>query len=102
MTLSTTDSDVAITILHVSECPNVKVLRLLVQRALKTLGLHISVEEIEGPYPSPTLLVNGIDVIPRPNGIDAACRLDLPTEAQLLDALTTRADGSHRQDAKTP
>jgi hypothetical protein len=87
MTLSATDPGIAITILHVPDCPNVETLRKAVERALTTLNLRASVEEIEGGYPSPTLLVNGIDVIPRPGPIEAACRLDLPTDAQILDAL---------------
>jgi hypothetical protein len=98
MTLSTTDPDIAITILHVPDCPNVETLRKAVERALTTLNLSASVEEIEGRYPSPTLLVNGIDVIPRPGPIEAVCRLDLPTDAQILDALALGADKPDNQD----
>jgi hypothetical protein len=102
MTLATTDPDIAITILHVADCPNVGALRRLIKRAVTTLGLSASVEEIEGPYPSPTLLVNGLDVIPRPDTIEAACRLDLPTEAQILDALAQGVERPNRRHRRTP
>jgi hypothetical protein len=88
MSPSTTDTDLAIQILHVPDCPNVETLQAIVQRSLTTLGMSATVDEIEGPYPSPTLVVNGVEVNPRPEAIEAACRLDLPTEAQILDALT--------------
>ena len=44
-------------------------------------------EEIEGPYPSPTLLIDGIDVTGRDPGTEPCCRLDLPTEEDILMAL---------------
>jgi hypothetical protein len=87
----TTGADLAIQILHVPDCPNVETLRNLVQRSLATLGLIATIEQIEGPCLSPTLLINGVDVTSRPGNVDAACRLDLPTKKQILEALTPLA-----------
>jgi hypothetical protein len=88
MSAPTTELELAIRILHVPHCPNVGTVRDLVQQALRALDLSATIEEAEGPYPSPTLVINGVDVIPRADTIDASCRLDLPSEAQILDALT--------------
>ncbi|MDA8069181.1 hypothetical protein [Conexibacter sp. DBS9H8] len=47
----------------------------------------MTIEEVEGPYPSPTLLVGGIDVTGRTPAAGPSCRLDLPTEEQIVAAL---------------
>src|SRR5579859_1967172 len=99
MTAPTTEVELAVQILHVPHCPNVGTVRDLVQQALTALDLSAAIEEIEGPYPSPTLVINGAEVIPRPDAIEASCRLDLPSEAQILDALA-RATGRHKPDAE--
>ncbi|HZT65163.1 MAG TPA: hypothetical protein VFA11_05175 [Acidimicrobiales bacterium] len=97
MSAPTTEPELAVQILHVPHCPNVGTVRALVQQALTALYLSATIEEAEGPYPSPTLVINGVEVIPRPDAIEASCRLDLPTEAQILDALA-RATGKHNPD----
>jgi hypothetical protein len=93
MSPSATDTHLELQILHVPDCPNVEDMRRRIERALTTLGLSATVAEIEGSFPSPTLLVNGTDVIPRPDAPLAACRLDLPSEAQIFAALS-RATGN--------
>ena len=98
MSAPTTGLELAVQILHVPHCPNVGTVRDLVQQALTALDLSATIEEIEGPYPSPTLMINGVEVIPRPAATEASCRLDLPTEAQILDALA-RATARHNPDA---
>jgi hypothetical protein len=50
--------------------------------------LNVTVEELEGPYPSPTLLINGADVTGRPIAAGPSCRLDSPTDDEILGALT--------------
>jgi hypothetical protein len=75
-------------ILHVPECPLVGGLRSLLEWCLSRSGLHAAVEEIEGPYPSPTLLIDGVDPTGRPTSAGASCRLDPPTEDEVLAALT--------------
>jgi hypothetical protein len=88
MSAPTAELELSVQILHVPHCPNVGTLRDLVQQALTALNLSATIEETEGPYPSPTLVINGVNVIPRPDATEASCRLDLPSEAQILDALT--------------
>jgi hypothetical protein len=53
------------------------------------IGTNERVNVLVGDYPSPTLLIDSIDVasgMPLRDG--ASCRLDLPTRNQILDALT--------------
>lgn len=79
---------ISIQILHVAGCSNLDRLRSLVERCLAGLGISATVEEIEGTLPSPTLVVDGVDVTGRAPSFEASCRLDLPTEAQIVEALT--------------
>lgn len=78
---------VRIQILHVPDCPLLEGARSLVSRCVAQSAADVIVEEIEGPYPSPTLLVNGTDTTGRPIVATPSCRLDLPTEEQILAAL---------------
>ncbi len=48
---------------------------------------HQVVEDEEGACPSPTIVVNGVDVMGTPTFMAAACRLDVPTKQRLLAAL---------------
>lgn len=72
----------------VPHCPNVDQVRRDLLAVLAELDLTIDVEERAGDYPSPTVVIDGLDVVthetPRPG---PSCRLDLPTHAQLIDAL---------------
>ncbi len=76
-----------IEVLHVSECPHVDAARALLSECLAELKLDITAEDKEGAYPSPTILVNGVDVMGAPASQSAACRLDVPTRHRLLLAL---------------
>ena len=76
-----------IELLHVPDCPHVDDARALLIECLAELQLEVVVEEEEGAYPSPTILVNGVDVMGAPTFITAACRLDVPTKPSLLAAL---------------
>jgi len=76
-----------IELLHVSDCPNVDAARALLSECLTELQLEVAVEDKEGAYPSPTILVNGVDVMGAPTFTAAACRLDVPTKQRLLVAL---------------
>lgn len=79
---------VRIEILRLPDCPLVDRVRATLARALARAGVRAEIGEVVGPYPSPTLLVDGRDVTGRPPGVGSACRLDLPTEEQILAALT--------------
>jgi hypothetical protein len=55
------------------------------------MGIDVPVIDRVGSYPSPTVLVDGVDVMRREAGapIGDACRLDLPTSRSVLDVLRT-------------
>lgn len=78
---------VQIRLLHVPDCPLVDRVRATLRRSLSSTTVRVTVEEVEGPYPSPTLLVGGVDVTGRTPAAGPSCRLDLPTEEQILTAL---------------
>jgi hypothetical protein len=94
-----------IQILHVPGCPLVDGVRRTLERCLATTDLNVNVEELEGPYPSPTVLINGVDPTGRPAPSGASCRLDVPTEEQIMAALNsitrklTSQDGAERSDS---
>src|SRR6476646_9330641 len=74
-------------------CPNVDAARKLVDECLATLGIQAPVFERVGHYLSPTVLVDGVDVM-RPEAsalVGDACRLDLPTPQRVLDVLRAKA-----------
>ena len=83
-----TSPPIRVQLLHVADCPNLGELRRTVEQTIARLGVRAVIEEVEGPYPSPTLLVNGDDVTGRPVGSEPSCRLDTPTREQIIAAIT--------------
>ncbi|MFI6263195.1 hypothetical protein [Micromonospora sp. NPDC051006] len=89
----TTEADgvevrVAVELRSVPDCPNLGPARQEVSSALADLGLPQGVvTEVVGDYPSPSILVNGVDVMGGAGDESAACRLDLPTEKRIRAAL---------------
>jgi hypothetical protein len=83
------------------DCPNAAGARRVVADCLDELGLAIPVAEQVGEFPSPTVLVDGIDVMTDAAGAlpIQACRLDVPTRSRLLAALRRRA-GSAGSEAE--
>jgi hypothetical protein len=79
--------ELRIQILHVADCPLVGGVRRDVQECLDRYGVDALIEEVEGLYPSPTLLVGGRDVTEHPPGAGPACRLDLPSRGQISRAI---------------
>lgn len=76
-------------------CRNAAAAKQTVTDCLTTLGIDAPIIHRIGRYPSPTVLINGVDVM-RPEAgapIGDACRLDLPTPQRVLDALR-----AHRPD----
>jgi hypothetical protein len=70
-------------------CPHAAAAKQTVTDCLATLGIAAPIVERVGHYPSPTVLVDGVDVM-HPEGTgpnDDACRLDLPTPQRVFDAL---------------
>ena len=74
-------------ILTVPDCPNAAQVRTLVEDVIAAAGVLADIEELEGMFPSPSVLVDGIDVTGCSAGAQAACRLDLPSREQLIMAL---------------
>lgn len=71
------------------DCPHAGTARRTLAACVERLGPAVAVREVVGDYPSPTILVDGIDVMTGANGVSPghACRLDLPTPSRLLAAL---------------
>jgi hypothetical protein len=79
---------IRVQLLHVPDCPLAPRVRTMLRECLDEARMAAVVEDMEGEYPSPTVLVNGVDVVTgRPASGDARCRLDLPTRDQILGAL---------------
>lgn len=85
--------ELRICILHVPDCPLVGRLRIEVEMALKSIGTTAVIQEIEGPYSSPTLLVDGVEIDGYPLGTEPACRIDLPTREQIVAAILAAGIG---------
>jgi len=82
-------------------CANAGAARKMVEDCLATLGIDMPIIDSVGRYPSPTVLVDGVDVM-RPEAgapIGDACRLDLPTPQRIFDALRAAMSA---QSAGTP
>lgn len=80
-------------LLLVPQCPHSEEARAMLARCLAEAGLAVPVVERVGDYPSPTVLVNGVDVVTGRVGIQdtGACRLDRPTPQNVLAALRGQA-----------
>jgi hypothetical protein len=74
-------------LLSVPDCPLVGRARNTLANALALTRTNVGIEELVGDYGSPTVLVDGFDVTGRSSGCHASCRLDLPTEEQVVAAL---------------
>ena len=89
-------------LVYFSGCPNVPAMRDLLRRCLAQLGLVDEVVEINTDTAtapesyrqlgSPTVLVDGADVLGKHLGGAESCRLQLPTEAQVMAALGGRRE----------
>lgn len=80
-------------------CRNTAAARQTVTGCLITLGIDVPIIDHVGRYPSPTVLVDGIDVM-RPataTAIGDACRLDVPTPRQVFDALRAQLPPAIRE-----
>jgi len=82
-------------------CPHAYAARKIVADCLTTLGIDAPMIDRVGRYPSPTVLVDDVDVM-RPGAgasIGDVCRLDLPTPQRVLAALRA---ATPEQSAGTP
>jgi hypothetical protein len=78
---------VEIELLSVDGCPHVDAARQLLRACVEQLQVSARIEEKVGAYPSPTIRVDGEDVMGSPPFAEAACRLDTPTRDRVLAAL---------------
>jgi hypothetical protein len=79
---------VRVELLHLPGCPHLDTARQLLVDCLDDVGLPRSaIEERSGAFPSPSILVDGIDVMGTPQVMSASCRLDVPTRERVLAAL---------------
>ena len=76
-----------IELLYVPGCPHVDNARQMLRECLDELGLGVAVQERVGDFPSPTITVDGADVMGKHSLAGATCRLDLPTRDRVLTAL---------------
>ena len=83
------------------DCPNAPAARALLTACLRRLGLDICVRERVGEFRSPTILVDGVDVMTGRDGGPpmSACRLDMPTETRVLAALRHVGEPAERPGA---
>lgn len=73
---------------HGPDCPLAERLRTSLHQCLRRTETPAEVEESVGDYPSPTLVIDGLDVATgRAPASEACCRLDLPTDTQIQAAL---------------
>ena len=88
----TETTSVRVELLLSADCPNASGARRVVADALDELGLAVAVDERVGDFPSPTVLVDGVDVMTDAVGVQPAqaCRLDVPTRPRMLAALRRR------------
>lgn len=75
-------------ILQVPDCPLVGRLVDEVQACLADCDVREQVEIVVGDYPSPTLVLDGMDVATGlPVRAGSCCRFDLPSSEQIRDAV---------------
>ena len=77
--------------LSVPDCPLVERVRAALRLAVARSGINAAVRERVGTYPSPSVLIDGRDVLTgEPLASHACCRLDLPTTEEIAAALQER------------
>ncbi|MGV9294218.1 MULTISPECIES: alkylmercury lyase [Amycolatopsis] len=82
---------IRVELLTAPDCPNADAARSLVTGCLAESGLDTTIVERVGRYRSPTILVDGVDVMGTPGSVAGdACRLDVPTRERVLAALAGR------------
>ncbi|GAA4718808.1 hypothetical protein APR04_005726 [Promicromonospora umidemergens] len=90
MTLSDSSQPISrrVQVLQVPDCPLVDGLLNLIRNAGAETGIQVDVQVVVGDYPSPTLVIDGLDgATGRPVATTTCCRLDLPTHEQITAAL---------------
>lgn len=83
------------------DCPHAPAARSMLAECIDQLRLGIAVLERVGDYPSPTVLVDGVDIMTGAPGAPRiqACRLDVPDARRVLAALRGQPHGTAAGDA---
>jgi hypothetical protein len=71
-------------------------LRADVETAALRIGPSTVIEEIEGECRSPTLLMDGVEMDGYPMGTGPACRIDLPSQDEIVSAIAAATARSIR------
>lgn len=71
----------------VSGCPNLETTRRLLHACLAEAGVTVQIVELIGDYPSPSIVIDGIDVTGADPEGPVACVLRPPTAVQIRAAL---------------
>jgi hypothetical protein len=92
---------VRIEVLHHEGCPLFAPALALVRDCVRELGVDAIVSERVARSPSPTVLVDGRDVMGVPDDELSveACRLDVPTRERVTDALRSALSSPKRPDS---
>ena len=87
-------------LLHYEGCPLAPAALQQVRQCLSALGAPDPVLVRVGDYPSPTVLVDGIDVMGAAAELSTArvCRLDVPTRERVLAALRAALAAQSRDE----
>jgi hypothetical protein len=88
-----------IELLSAPGCPHAGAAKETITACLTALGIDEPIIDRVDRYPSPTVVVDGVDVMRPEAGAPTgdACRLDLPTPQRVLNAL--RANGPGQTEA---
>ena len=83
---------VRVQLLHIPDCPLVSRVRDTLNECLQRVRFPVRVEDVDRAYASPTLVIDGVDAATgsAPPCV-LCCRLDLPTCAQIITALSRAA-----------
>ena len=82
-----------IEVLYFTGCPHADAARTLVRRCVAALGIQASIIERDGDYPSPSVRIDGKDVMGEPAVSERSCRLDRPSESKVMAGLRRAAEG---------
>ena len=89
---------IRVEVLQIPGCARADAARRLLLDCLDDLGIpRTAVVERVGPFPSPSIVVNGTDVMGTPEVTSWSCRLDVPTRDRILTALRLAEDGHASQ-----
>ena len=85
-----------IELLTAPDCPNADPVKAMLAECLRVLGLDVPIVHRVGAYPSPTLLIDGKDVMRANSEIPTgnACRLDVPDPQRVRAALQNSIDSN--------